>query len=422
MNKCFLQLFQAFLLQVCLIGIAGNTKLLAQASEKTLRDHIAYLASDKLEGRGTGTDAERKAAAYIAKWFKKYALQPKGEEGTWFHTFTFRERSDNSHEQSDSTMPLIHSKNVVGYLDNAAPYTVIIGAHYDHLGRGERAGSLKPSAKGKVHNGADDNASGVAGLLELARHYATNGIREPFNFLFIAFSGEELGLFGSKAFCERPTIDLQTVHIMINLDMVGRLDTAKNTVAVSGTGTSPPLQGMLLALQTQDLSIKTDSSGMGPSDHTSFYQKDIPVLHFFTGTHSDYHKPSDDADKINYKGQQKVMNYIISVVDSCMKLPKLGFNTTRNTSTANAPRFKVTLGIMPDYMFDGEGVKIDGVTEGKPAQKAGILKEDILLQVGDMPTKSVMEYMKALSVFEKGSKTKVTLRRKNEIKEVEVVF
>jgi hypothetical protein len=396
--------------------------LIAQTSEKQIRRHISYLASDKLEGRGTGTKGEQLAADYVAKWFSRYKLKPKGDNGTWLHAFTFRERSDNPHALNDTTTPLVESKNVVGYLDNGAPFTVVIGAHYDHLGRGERVGSLDVAAKGKVHNGADDNASGVAGLLEIARHYATDKNTEKYNILFIAFSGEELGLFGSKAFCERPTIDLKTVHIMLNLDMVGRLDTAAKKLAVSGTGTCSPIQGIVLALQTSELTVKTDSAGMGPSDHTSFYQKDIPVLHFFTGTHTDYHKPSDDAEKINYAGEKQVLDYIISVADSCMTLQKFQFTPTRNNSATNAPRFKVTLGIMPDYMFDGEGVKIDGVTEGKPAQKAGILKDDILLKLDEMPTKTVMEYMKALSVFEKGNKAKVTLKRKDEIKEIEITF
>lgn len=395
----------------------------AQTDSSLIRKHIYFLADDALEGRGTATAGERKAAEYIAEQFKSYKLKPKGEGKSYFQSYSFRETDPkNPHGSMDSALPKVETRNVEAYLDNGKPFTVIFGAHYDHLGRGERFGSLDKDAKGQIHNGADDNASGVSGLLELARHYSSNKYKEPYNMLFIAFSGEELGLYGSKSFCEKPTIDLQHVHIMINMDMIGRLDESDYKLAISGTGTSPVLQDLLLTLQNPPIKIKTDSSGMGPSDHTSFYLKDIPVLHFFTGTHTDYHKPSDDADKINIAGEQMVLNYIVQVTDSLMKLPKLRFTATRNNSTANAPRFKVTLGVIPDYMYEGEGVKLDGVSEGKPAFKAGIQKDDVILQIGGLPTMSMMEYMKALSVFEKGDSTTVKLKRGEEIKEIEITF
>lgn len=396
---------------IILIALLPAIHCLGQSNIDYLKKHINYLASDKLEGRGTATKGEMQAAEYLAKWFKTYNLQPKGDGNSYFQKFEFREQDPNNPHALDTLSPKTLSRNVVAFLDNGAEHTIIFEAHYDHLGKGERAGSLSPDAKGKIHNGADDNASGTSGLLELARVYSENKVKEPYNFLFIAFSGEEMGLLGSKAYCEKPTIDLKKVQIMINMDMIGRLDTANPRITVSGSGTSPQLQPILLALQPNKFTVRPDSSGMGPSDHTSFYLKDIPVLHFFTGTHSDYHKPGDDAEKINYVGQKAVLDYMVSVADSLMKLPKLSFTPTRNTTTGNAPRFKVTLGVIPDYAYQGEGIKLDGVTEGKPAEKSGIKKDDIVLQIGDFPTPNIMDYMKALSQFKKGDQTKVKIKR-----------
>lgn len=405
-----------------LLMALGTTQVSAQADIEQLKKHITYLASDDLEGRGTASEGERKAAEYLVKWFKKYKLSPKGDGGSFLQKFEFREPDPTNPHGFDTLSPKTVSHNVVAYLDNSAEHSVIIGAHYDHLGKGERAGSLSAEAKGKIHNGADDNASGTAGLLELARYYATNKAKEPYNFLFIAFSAEEMGLLGSKAFCERPGIDFKKVHLMINMDMIGRLDTANPRITVSGTGTSPQLQSLLIALQPKSFAVRPDSSGMGPSDHTSFYLKDIPVLHFFTGIHSDYHKPGDDAEKINYQGEKEVLDYMIIVTDSLLQLPKLAFTPTRNSTTGNAPRFKVTLGVIPDYAYQGEGIKLDGVTEGKPAQKAGIRKDDIVLEIGNFPTPNIMDYMKALSQFKKGDQVKVKLKRSEELMEISIEF
>ena len=187
--------------------------------------------------------------------------------------------------------------NVIGYIDNGASTTVVLGAHFDHLGYGEDGNSMLRTGEKLIHNGADDNASGTAALIELARILKTSKAKNN-NYLFIAFSGEELGLFGSKYFTENPTIDLKTINYMINMDMVGRLNDSTKSLAVGGYGTSP-LWASVIKPNDKKLPfvIKIDSSGTGPSDHTSFYRKDIPVLFFFTGQHKDYHRPSDDADE-----------------------------------------------------------------------------------------------------------------------------
>ncbi len=320
--------------------------------------------------------------------------------------------------------------NVIGYIDNKAATTVILGAHYDHLGYGEDGNSmLRNPGYPMIHNGADDNASGTAALIELARKLKTSNSKNN-NYLFIAFSGEELGLFGSKYFTEHPTVDLKTANYMINLDMVGRLNDSSRIVTIGGYGTSPAW-GSVLAnqlpanpalLKGVPLLHKYDSSGTGPSDHTSFYRKDIPVLFYFTGLHTDYHKPTDDADKINYRGGQFIVESIIDLIGSLNNEPKLVFTKTRETQTTTSARFSVSMGIMPDYTYSGTGVRADGVTDGKPAQKAGIKAGDIIIQLGDNNISSLENYMQSLGKFKKGEKTKVKFKRGNEILEATVEF
>ena len=349
------------------------------------------------------------------KQFKKIKLEPKGETNTYLQTFPFK---GGVHELgTDGT-----ASNIIGYLNNRAENTIIIGAHYDHLGLGENGSSLDANPKGKIHNGADDNASGVAGLIELANYFQNNKIKEKYNFLFISFSGEELGLFGSKYFTEHPTIDLSKVNYMINLDMIGRLDPITKALAVSGTGTSAVWENEIKKLSTDDLKIKTDSAGVGPSDHTSFYLKNIPVLHFFTGSHSDYHKPSDDWQKINFAGEKVVLQFIIKLVGDLDSTPKLTFLATKNKSMSSARSFKVTMGIMPSYTSSDEGLKVDGVSDGKPAQKAGILAGDLIVQIGELPIKDIQAYMAALGKFEKGQTVPVKVKRNNEVVTVMLTF
>jgi aminopeptidase YwaD len=312
--------------------------------------------------------------------------------------------------------------NVIGYINNGAPATIVIGAHYDHLGFGEDGNSLSRAGEKQVHNGADDNASGTAALIELARLLKLSKDKNN-NYIFIAFSGEELGLFGSKYFTEHPTIDLQSVNYMINMDMVGRLNDSTKTITVGGYGTSPTWGNVFTALSKQKyFSVKYDSSGVGPSDHTSFYLKNIPVLFFFTGLHSDYHKPTDDAGKINYSGELFIIKYIESLVTQTNNKGKLAFQKTREPATTTTARFNVTLGIMPDYTFSGNGVRVDGVSDGRPAQKAGIQTGDIIVQLGTFDTNSLEAYMQALGKFHKGDKTTVKYKRGADTKESNVEF
>jgi C-terminal processing protease CtpA/Prc len=217
---------------------------------------------------------------------------------------------------------------------------------------------------------------------------------------------------------------------MINMDMVGRLNDSTRVVTIGGYGTSPAWSSVLAKqlpsnpalLKGVPLLHKYDSSGTGPSDHTSFYRKDIPVLFYFTGLHTDYHKPTDDADKINYSGEQFIIESIADLIESLNNEPKLVFTKTRETQTSTAARFKVTMGIMPDYTYAGLGVRADGVTDGKPAQKAGLKTGDVIIQIGEINISSLENYMQALGNFKKGDKVKVKYKRGHETLEGEVAF
>ncbi len=384
----------------------------------SLQDDVAVLANDSLAGREPGTQGELTAAAYLQKRMQNLGLEPKGNAGTYYQTFTFKPKTD-PHKEVEYTSAgdgTITGTNVIGYIDNQAENTVVIGAHFDHLGMGGE-GSLYRGEEPQIHNGADDNASGVAIMMQLA-----DSLRKKHkgnNYLFISFSGEEKGLLGSNYFVKNSTIDLSKVNYMINMDMVGRLR-ADSTLSISGTGTAPVWTQSLNATNT-DFNLVLKESGVGPSDHTSFYLQDIPVLHFFTGQHEDYHKPSDDAEKLNYEGMEKITAYIVQLIGELDDDPKLSFRKTKNESE-EVPRFKVAMGVIPDYLYDGEGMRIDGVSEDKPAQKAGLQKGDVVVQMGDSTVTDMMSYMRALSAFEKGDTTTVLVNREGETITVKITF
>lgn len=312
--------------------------------------------------------------------------------------------------------------NVIGFIDNKKKKTIVIGAHQDHLGYNEFGGS-RDTKGGGIHNGADDNASGVAMMLELMRKIKKTKKLRKHNYLFVAFSGEEQGLLGSNFFVKNPVIDVKDILYMLNFDMVGRLDSAKKTLMVYGTGTSPVWKSSISGLKTDSaqIRIKTTESGTGSSDHTSFYYANVPVLHFFTGQHYDYHMPSDDEALINYAGMYQCYNVIMQVIQSVNKQKEMPFTATKSEESTRMA-FKVTLGIMPDYIFDGPGLKVDGVNPGKPGEKAGLLKGDVILKMGDYTISSIQDYMKALGMFKKGDTINVVVRRGTEDKTLSVTF
>lgn len=382
----------------------------------SLKEDIAFLANDSLAGRETGTPQELQAAQYLKNRMESIGLSPRGNAGTYFQTFTFKPKKDpHSEAEFVSGDGTITGTNVIGYIDNGANKTTIIGAHYDHLGMGGE-GSLYAEGEA-IHNGADDNASGVGVMLKLAEKLKDS--LPGSNYLFMAFSGEEMGLLGSNYFCKNPTIDLEKANYMINMDMVGRLREDK-TLAISGTGTTP-IWSQVLNANNPGFKLVLSESGVGPSDHTSFYLQEIPVLHFFTGQHEDYHKPSDDFEKLNYKGMEMIGDYILTVIAELDDTKKLTFRKTKNESE-EVPRFKVGLGVMPDYLFDGQGMRIDGVSEERPAAIAGLLKGDVVVQLGDSTVTDMMSYMRALSAFEEGDTANVIVERKGKKIAAQVKF
>ena len=398
-NNPHFDLEAAIIKKVNTVATKGASALLIHNSSE-IKDELKFDPKSK-------TEAVKIPVLFISKDIKKRFLNDE---------LSF---ADYKMEVSISDKKRI-GHNVIGYIDNGAASTIILGAHYDHLGYGEDHNSLYTGSILQIHNGADDNASGTAALIELSKQIKNAKLKNN-NYLFIAFSGEELGLFGSKYYTEHPTVDFTQTNYMINMDMVGRLNDSTHGFIIGGYGTSP-LWGTTLSATDKYFKINFDSSGTGPSDHTSFYRKDIPVLFFFTGAHSDYHKPSDDADKINYTGELMLIKYIYSVIEKTNDKGKLTFTKTRETQQMGKRSFSVSMGIMPDYTFSGTGVRADGISEGKPAEKAGLKAGDIIIQIGDYKIPDVQGYMQVLGKFKKSDATKVTVKRGTEEKVFDVVF
>jgi aminopeptidase YwaD len=312
--------------------------------------------------------------------------------------------------------PTRTAHNVVGFIDNHATNTVILGAHLDHLGYNQDKHGL--DLNNFIHNGADDNASGTAALIEIAKSLLKKAPKNN-NYLIIHFSGEELGLLGSKYWLDHPTFK-GNFNYMINLDMVGRYDTARK-ITIGGFGTSSKWSEILTKTPTT-LIAHYDSAGTGPSDHASFYRKDMPVLFMFTGSHPDYHKATDDWDKINYVGEKEVVRFVQDIIKTSDSYGKLDFLKTREQSMGKSTKFTVSLGVMPDYAFTGTGVRIEGSSQGKIGEKIGLKAADVLVQLGDYKLIDVMGYMQALGKFKKGDKTTLIIKRAGEEIKFDIQF
>lgn len=312
---------------------------------------------------------------------------------------------------------VVHVKNgaanVIGLLRGNHPRLsseyVLIGAHYDHLGLGGPE-SLAQNPEGQVHHGADDNASGTSALLELARVLSADREKLRRSVVFCAFSAEEIGLLGSGAYTKKPPVPLEATVAMLNMDMIGRL--RENSLVVGGVGTSPAWKPMLEEGNRSRLKLMLQEDGYGPSDHQSFYVKDIPVLFFFTGSHDDYHKPSDTADRINVDGVKQVAGLVSEVVRSLAgEGERIAFSKV-TTETRRAGRgFRVYLGTVPNYSDQGDGLKLDGVRTGSPAEKAGLRAGDVVIKLGHTPIKNVYDYTYALGEMRPGEETEAVIRR-----------
>ena len=386
-----------------------------------IKNDVMYLSDDKLEGRKTGTEGEKLAAKYISERFEKLNLSSKGATN-YYQDFYFSNNS-NPHEEitfdNNNSDNKIHARNVIGFLDNGGENTVVIGAHYDHLGYGEES-SLYFGDEVLIHNGADDNASGTSLLLDLANKLVMENLQS--NYLFIAFSGEEMGLLGSNYFLKNPTVTKDNINYMINMDMVGRLN-EENKLSVSGIGSAKIFKQIVNSNNDEFNLVEFGSStGFGSSDHASFYYEDIPVLSFFTGQHEDYHKPSDDYDKINFKGISKISEYIVDIIKELDSKEKLSFVKVEETKNAT-PRFKVGLGVMPDYLYNEGGMRISAITsKEKPAAKIGLIKGDIVVKIGEYDIIDMMGYMSALSKFNKGDQTTIRIKRDGKFLSFDVNF
>jgi len=395
-----------------------SVSLTAQVDITTIREDITTLASDSMQGRLVGSEGEKLAANYIEKRFKEIKLSPlpnhSFQQG---FSFNYAPPSHSGLVKSDT----IKGINVIGFLDNKAKYTFIIGAHYDHLGHNEYGQSTDSKGNGKIHNGADDNASGVSAVLEMARIFSTNEKTEPANFIFACFSGEELGLIGSKIFAKTISKEFENTSLMINFDMIGRMDSL-NTLYISGTGTSPNFESILKKKAPNSFNIKLDSSGIGPSDHSSFYYQNIPVLFFFTGLHTDYHKPSDDSEKINYSKTAKIISYSKAIIDTLLLKPDLTFLPTKLKEKKETPVFKITLGIFPDYIDYGDGLHITDIVEGKTAEQNGLQRGDVITKIGKTKVTDIYTYMEALSKLEKNKTYKVVFKRNEVSQRIKIKF
>ena len=391
-------------------GVPGSST----ADSLSIRRDIAHLSSDLLEGRGTGTPGNDSAAAYIARRYAALGLRPLGGDAASPYLQRFSARSVMAaHAGMPSSLP---TQNVVAMLPGTDPALrgqyVVVGAHFDHLGRSPFS-SQDPEARDAIRNGADDNASGTAAVMELARLLARRPAKR--SILFVNFSGEELGLLGSQHFVEHAPVPLDSMVAMLNFDMVGRL--RADTLIVYGTATAAEMPVVVEGANVapQRLALRTVGDGFGPSDHSSFYGKNVPVLHFFTNTHESYHRASDDIETINAGGTARIVDYAERIARDLADRPaRLTFQRAAAPRTVSRSS-GVYFGSIPDMAAGDEpGVKISGVSPGGPAEKAGLQAGDVIVEFGGRPVKDLYEYTDALNAFKAGDAVKVVVLRKGQ--------
>jgi aminopeptidase YwaD len=446
-------------LRVLFLIIAVANAAFAQSAqpasqlEQNLRRHVEVLASDKFEGRRAGEPGANAAGEYVVAEFRKLKLQPgvsANGKASYKQSFSYSPVRDPHSTPGDPTStPASRSAkqafNVIGILPGNDPAlkneAIVIGAHYDHLGRGGQ-GSLAANST-EIHHGADDNASGTAAVIELARQFAKEK-KNKRTIVFMAFSGEEDGLFGSKYYVNNPAWPLDKTVAMINLDMVGRLN--ENKLNVGGIGTANELaplvqnQNAEIIGKTSTLkdangnatatvrgaipifNLQLNQDGFGPSDHSSFYGKQIPVLFFFTGTHLDYHKPTDTNEKINYDGLERISNYVAAIARTIDENPSRPTYKTAPTSQQNTRMgFNVSLGTIPSYADSTDGMVLDGVRDDSPASRAGLRKDDKVIKLAGKDIKNVYDYTAALGEMKAGEEYEVVIKRGSETITLKIV-
>ncbi|MBI1851883.1 MAG: M28 family peptidase [Planctomycetes bacterium] len=399
---------------------SGTSLAIASINDADLSSHIYFLASDELEGRAAGTPGCNVAAEYIASELHRSGITPAGDDGTYFQNFKHGE---------------LAVKNVAGILPGTDPdlkrEIVVIGGHYDHVGRGNFGSLGGPAARGQIHNGADDNASGTSAVLELAEAFSMQPARR--SILFLLFTGEEMGLVGSKYYCEHPLLPLDDTVAMLNMDMVGR--SKDGYLFIGGVGTSPawkPLIDQYTADTAFHLEMK--DGGRAPSDNSSFYSKNVPVLFFFTNVHEDYHRPSDHWDKINFAGEREIARLVFEIADAVgnsSARPKftesggyaLPDSMLRGNMTGGPPPSTPFLGItFASEAAAGEGVPVRSVVEESGAAKAGVKEGDRIVAVDGIPVADSAALLEKIRTHKIGDSVKLEVRRGDETLMLEAVL
>ena len=401
------------------LDFQGPKKTQSDTTIEDFKSRVGYLASDKLGGRSAGSKGDILARDYMVDLFEKSSSSVTIQE---FEVITNRRTQETA-----------ITYNVIGVLPGNDPELkdefVIVGGHYDTTPNPPKARRLFFD---NINNGADDNASGTAMVLELFEKYASTNSHKR-TLVFILFGGEELGLLGSKHYSENPTINLDKVQLMVNLDMIGRLDEDKN-VYLGGVPTAygldkaikPFIESSKLNVTSYQHTASGVRSLFSRSDHYNFYKKDVPSLFFFTGIHKDYHTPRDEANLVNYEGLKLISDLAEKVIDNAAnrndrfefrELPKLEEESERTPA-----RMKVSLGIMPDYAHQGSGLKIDSVIDKRPAKNSGMKDGDVLIKIQDTMIDDIYKYMEILSKIEPGTKVQTTVLRNNEELNIDVQF
>lgn len=385
-----------------------------------MRQAVEYLASQELGGRYPGTAGDTLASDYILSQLRSLKLKPvvKGKKKTgYYHNFTYGKEVERTTHNIIAVLP--------GKDKQLRNEYIVIGSHYDHLGLGGKdSGSRRPDTLG-VHPGADDNASGDAVVLELAKYFKK--ARSPRSIIFAFFGAEEQGLIGSKQFLEwmkkgdprriNLPADKSGIVAMVNLDMVGRM--RDKALSVSGTGTSSQFKAIAEQVAEQTvLNVSCTPDGYGPSDHASFVAVDIPVLFLTTGGHMEYHTPDDVPSTLNYDGMQHTLDFSKELITRIANMPTTpDYISVPSTNTMRHAKFKVTLGLMPDVMGASRipGLRADIVVAGKPAHTAGIRSGDIIQEIDGKPVTNMDDYMQRLSELEPDTTIPVKVLRNEEI-------
>ncbi|KAA0210808.1 MAG: M28 family peptidase [Ignavibacteriaceae bacterium] len=364
-------------------------------SAELMKGYVQFLADDSMEGRLPGTNGDKLTQEFISGYFEDFGLIPMGDNGTYVQEFKMSYRQSKG---DDSPKIEVTTGNVLGMLEGTDPElkdeVIVIGAHHDHVGHGEY-GALDRSKIGEIHNGADDNASGTSGVIELARVFSGANEKTKRSILFMTFGGEEAGLLGSSYFVKSDKFRELNIVAMLNMDMIGMLRDEKLTI--NGTGTSPIWEDLLNEInKNYNLTLSFSKPGIGPSDHSSFYLSDVPVLHIFTGLHSYYHRPSDTPEKLNYDGMVQVTSFVYDIAKHIANANEKPEFTKTEDKEQKMGNIKVTVGIIPDYAENESGLQISGVKKGSPAELGGLKGGDIITKFAGKTVKDIYDFTNIL--------------------------